>query len=247
VRPRRRSAERLTWGLAGLALATAGTVVFGELAKLAGRRTRASLEELGDDGSPTVRETAEHALIATGQAASDTVAVAREGLVGAPHYETVLFNMLSGFLGAFSIARVSTWGMRETWWPLGTVRLGGRHIHHFVPGILVAFASGATAIVSDNRKLESALAIPFGAGVGLTFDEAALLLDLRDVYWTREGIVSVQVSLGTAVLLGATILGLRILRRGERMVEEQGLIPPAPEGGWLGFPQEWSLRGAASG
>ncbi len=30
----------------------------------------------------------------------------------------------------------------------------------------------------------------------MTFDEAALLLDLRDVYWTREGILSVQVSLG---------------------------------------------------
>jgi hypothetical protein len=61
--------------------------------------------------------------------------------------------------------------------------------------------------------------------VGLTFDEAALLLDLRDVYWTREGLLSVQVSLGLAALLGGTILALRMLRRGERRAEELGIVP----------------------
>ena len=49
-----------------------------------------------------------------------------------------------------------------------------------------------------TERLEQALAVPFGAGIGLTFDEAALLLDLRDVYWTREGLLSVQLSLGIA-------------------------------------------------
>ena len=44
--------------------------------------------------------------------------------------------------------------------------------------------------------------MPFGAGIGMTFDEAALLLDLRDVYWTREGVLSVQLSLGLAGMLG---------------------------------------------
>jgi hypothetical protein len=59
----------------------------------------------------------------------------------------------------------------------------------------------------------------------LTFDEAALLLDLRDVYWTREGVLSVQLSLGVAATLGGTILALRMLRRGEERVEAAGLIP----------------------
>jgi hypothetical protein len=241
VSARRRSGgERLTWGLAALAVGTAGTVVAGELAKLAGRRTRARLEEVAPQREPTVRETAEHAILATGQAASDTVTVARQGFDAASRHETVLFNLLSGFLGGFVSMRLSTWGQRGGWWPLGQVRVGGRHIHHFVPGILLAFGSGATAIITESRRLETALAIPFGVGMGLTFDEAALLLDLRDVYWTREGIVSVQVSLGTAALLGATILGLRILRRGEQRVEEQGLIPPPQAGDrWLGFPSDW--------
>jgi hypothetical protein len=136
--------------------------------------------------------------------------------------------MLSGFVGGFAFMRLSTAGMRDGWWPLGNVNVGGRHIHHFVPGILIAFASGGAGLVTQDESLEQALAVPFGVGVGLTFDEAALLLDLRDVYWTPEGILSVQVSLGASAILGATILGLRMLRRGERRVEEAGLIPAAP-------------------
>ncbi len=90
---------------------------------------------------------------------------------------------------------------------------------------MLAFGSGALALTTESQRVEDALAVPFGAGVGLTFDEAALLLDLRDVYWTREGLLSVQVSLGLTGLLGATLIALRMLRRGERRVEERGIMP----------------------
>jgi hypothetical protein len=66
-----------------------------------------------------------------------------------------------------------------------------------------------------------------GIGIGLTFDEAALLLDLRDVYWTREGLLSVQLSLGATAILSIAILTGRMLRRGERRQEAVGLIPTA--------------------
>jgi hypothetical protein len=153
------------------------------------------------------------------------VTVLAAGYEATPRHETVLFNMLTGFVVAFASMRLSATGMRGGWWPLGNVRLGGRHIHHFVPGILIAFGSGAAALLTENESLEESLAFPFGAGIGLTFDEAALLLDLRDVYWTREGILSVQLSLGIAATLGGTILALRMLRRGEEQVEAAGLIP----------------------
>jgi hypothetical protein len=65
--------------------------------------------------------------------------------------------------------------------------------------------------------------------MGLTMDEAALLLDLRDVYWTRQGLLSVQISLGVTATLAATILGLRMLRRGEERGAEEGLIPQIDE------------------
>ena len=210
--------DRLTLGLAGVALATAGTVIGGELIRLARRR-----HDPDPDGG--MLDTAEHALAAAGGAASDTVTVAIEAYDAAPRHETVLFNLLTGFLGAFVTVRVSAVGIRGGWWPLGNVRVGGRHIHHFVPGILLTFASGAVALITTDERLETTLAFPFGAGIGLTFDEAALLLELDDVYWSPEGILSVQVSSALAALLGGTILALRMLRRGERRVEQAGLIP----------------------
>jgi hypothetical protein len=56
--------------------------------------------------------------------------------------------------------------------------------------------------------------------MGLTLDESALLLELDDVYWTREGILSVQITLAVTALLASIALGLRFLRRGERAVLE---------------------------
>jgi hypothetical protein len=216
---RRRRADRMTMGLAGLALGTAGSVMLGEVIRLARRRA-------GGRPEPESKlDTAELAIETAGGATRDTVAVAIEGYEAAPRRETALFNLLTGFVLSFAVMRLSTYGIRSGWWPFGNVRLGGRHVHHFVPGILIAFGCGAAALVTESERFETALALPFGAGIGLTFDEAALLLDLRDVYWTREGLLSVQVSLGLAALLGGTIIALRMLRRGEARVERRGDLP----------------------
>ena len=225
----RSSADRLTLGLAAAAVATAGTVVGGELLRLARRRVQQAEADPEVPTPVTVLETAEQAIYSTGQATQDAVTVAIEGYQATPRHETVLFNLLTGFMGAIVFARVSTRGIRSGWWPLGNVSVGGRHIHHFVPGIGLAFATGGAAMLTADEKLEEKLAIPFGVGIGLTLDEAALLLDLKDVYWTREGILSVQLSLGAAALMGGTILALRMLRRGERRAEAQDAIPaPGP-------------------
>src|SRR5260221_664793 len=68
------------------------------------------------------------------------------------------------------------------------------------------------------------------ATVGLAvvaLDGAALLLALRAVYGTRGGLLSVQLSLGATAILSIAILTQRMLRRGERQQEQEGLIPPA--------------------
>jgi hypothetical protein len=98
--------------------------------------------------------------------------------------------------------------------------VGRRHIHHFVPGIALAFAAGAIGIVSRDARLEPILAVPFGIGLGLTLDESALLLELEDVYWTEEGLLSVQITLAVMAMLGALALSVRFLRRGEQLVLE---------------------------
>jgi hypothetical protein len=210
----------MTVGLAVFAAGSAGTLLTGELLRLARRR-----RESRDTATPA------NLVDAAGYATRDTLAVARRGIRATPHHESVLLNILVGFLGAFAVARLSTWGIRRGWWPAGNVRVSGRHIHHFIPGIVLAFSSGVGAITTRNDRVESALAIPFGVGMGLTMDEAALLLDLRDVYWTRQGLLSVQVSLGVTATLAATILGLRMLRRGEERGIAEGVIPNLGEHG----------------
>ena len=157
--------------------------------------------------------------------ARETVEVVRAGYRSGSADETAVLNLFLAFGVTFGVARGVTHAIRRGVGPFGNIRMGRRHIHHFVPGILLAFAAGGAGLVTRSETLEQTLAVPFGAGIGLTFDEAALLLDLRDVYWTREGILSVQLSLGVAAILGATILALRMLRRGERLVEERGEIP----------------------
>ena len=208
--------ERATVGLAAVALGGAGVVLGGQFGRMLQRRTQ---EEA--DGESLVE--------AAPAAAIDTVSVAATGYSEAPRSETVLFNLLAGFLGSFAFVRLSTLGIRDGWGPFRNVSVGGRHIHHFVPGILLAFASGTTALLTDDELLEGRLAVTTGVGMGLTFDEAALLLDLRDVYWTREGLLSVQLSLGATAILSIAILTQRMLRRGERRLGAEGAIPPAPD------------------
>jgi hypothetical protein len=207
-------AERETVGLAVVAIGGAGMVVAGQFSRLLRRRAHER-----DNHEPLIE--------AAPAAAADTVGVAVRGYSEAPRSETVLFNLLAGFLGSFALVRISTLGIRDDWGPFRNVSVGGRHIHHFVPGILIAFASGTAALLTENDDFENHLAVPMGIGMGLTFDEAALLLDLRDVYWTREGLLSVQLSLGATAILSLAILTQRMLRRGERQQEQEGLIPSA--------------------
>jgi hypothetical protein len=195
-------------------LAGAGTVLAGQFGRMLRRRARQ------DDHREGLVEAAP-------AAALDTVGIAVVGYEEAPRSETILFNLLAGFLGSFALVRSSAWGIRHGWGPFRNVSVGGRHIHHFVPGILLGFASGTAALLTRDGAVEERLALSMGAGMGLTFDEAALLLDLRDVYWTREGLVSVQLSLGATAILSIAILTGRMLRRGERRQEAEGLIPPA--------------------
>ncbi len=218
-RRRQRRIDRLTLALAASAFATSAAAVAGEFSRRYRRRVAQRHPATHLPEGPV------EAIQLAGRASQDTLLVAIEGYSAASRRETALLNLLTGFVGSFAWARISTAGIRSGWWPVGNVEVGGRHIHHFVPGIALAFLSGGVAIVTESRELETALALPFGVGAGLTFDEAALLLELQDVYWAPRGRLSVQVSLATAAVLAATLLGMRLLRRGELQSERAGLIP----------------------
>jgi hypothetical protein len=193
-------------------LATLGVaaVVVGEVGRV-WKRGRAPLPPEADD-----------LFLAAEEAVVETAEVARAGYREASTRENSMFNLLTSFAATFIAVRSITYMLRErrSVGPFRNVRLGRRHIHHFVPGIVIAFAAGAAAILTRDEDLEPWLALPFGVGMGLTLDESALLLELEDVYWSREGLLSVQITLAVMALLGALGLGLRVLRRGEEVLLE---------------------------
>jgi hypothetical protein len=196
--------------LGALATAGVGAVLVGEV----GRVWR--------HGSAPLPQEADDLLLAAEEAFAETAQVARAGYREVSTRENSMFNLLTSFAATFIAVRSVTYLLRSRRrvGPFRSLRLGRRHIHHFVPGIAIAFVSGAGAILTREEDLEPLLAVPFGVGMGLTLDESALLLELEDVYWSREGLLSVQITLAVMALLGALALGLRFLRRGEQVVLE---------------------------
>lgn len=76
------------------------------------------------------------------------------------------------------------------------------HIHHLVPGIILLLFSGYVGLsfwASD--RVRHFMAILFGAGAALVIDEFALWLYLKDVYWEREGRVSVDAIIYVVIIL----------------------------------------------
>lgn len=118
---------------------------------------------------------------------------------------------LVAFLLSFGFIRTSAHLIRAQvpWWP-GNVEVGGTHIHHLVWGILLVVACGYLGAVADiGSPGREIVIVGFGIGTGLTFDEFALWLNLRDVYWEKEGRRSIDavVVVATLALIGVTGFG----------------------------------------
>ena len=147
----------------------------------------------------------------------EALATLREGYAVSRTRENALFNMLASFTVAFGITRSITWTIREKGGigPIKDVVVGDRHIHHFLPGGILALAAGGVAIGAKGAALDKYLAFPFGVGVALVLDESALLLELDDVYWTEEGVLSVQIAFAAIAMLSALAYLIRMLRHSE--------------------------------
>lgn len=106
-----------------------------------------------------------------------------------------LFALLLSFLIAFALTRGYTRIARRRGWGSGSV--GGVHLHHVVPGIILVLTAGLLSFTTyaDTEVIYTAAAIVFGAGAALVLDEFALIFHLKDVYWETEGRSSVDVTI----------------------------------------------------
>lgn len=115
--------------------------------------------------------------------------------------QPLLFALLA-FILTFVITRMITRLIRSGRGPFSNVSSGDVHVHHVVPGV-VTLLLGGVLIMSSSRfgPWNSVGAVLFGIGAALVLDEFALILHLDDVYWSREGALSVDaITVATVVL-----------------------------------------------
>jgi hypothetical protein len=118
------------------------------------------------------------------------------------------FLFFVAFLVTFGFIRTSAHLIRAqvSWWP-GNVEVGGTHIHHLVWGILLLLIAGWVGVtIAPSSPWHEILAVLFGLGTGLTLDEFALWLNLKDVYWSEQGRRSID-----AVIVAATVTGMALV------------------------------------
>jgi hypothetical protein len=117
------------------------------------------------------------------------------------------------FTVTFGAVRGITYSIKEGKGPFGNLSVGGQHLHHYMWGIgLVSGVGGVAVHGEDERRKHPLVAISYGTGLALIVDEFALLLDLKDVYWAKQGRISVDLGVGGSSLAGTYFAALPLLR-----------------------------------
>jgi len=144
-----------------------------------------------------------------------------------PGQRSALLSWLT-FTGTFTGLRVLTTSIRAGKGPFRNISVGGEHLHHYLWGIGLLAGVGAVAMRGDERhRRHPVVAITYGAGLALIVDEFALLLDLQDVYWAKQGRISVDLGIGGIAASGSYFAGLPVLRRLRRERKQQAAMPTA--------------------
>jgi len=127
------------------------------------------------------------------------------------------------FTGAWGGVRGITHAIKAGEGPFRNMSLGGEHLHHYMWGIGMLAGVGGVAIRGDEKlRRHPGTAITYGTGLALIVDEFALLLDLQDVYWSKQGRVSVDVAVGAISAAGSVFAALPVLRKVGRRLRERG-------------------------
>lgn len=100
---------------------------------------------------------------------------------------------------------------------LHDISVKGVHLHHYLWGILtVSTVAGLSLRVDERIRRHPLMALAYGIGMGLIVDEFALLLDLKDVYWAKEGRTSVDLAIALSAAAGTALAAGPVLSRLKR-------------------------------
>ena len=103
------------------------------------------------------------------------------------------WGIIIAFILTVSIARLISYVA-----PRMGINIGGVHIHHFVYGIFILTIAGYLALIFKGPRATAWIALLYGCGVGLTFDEFGFWINpvmQRGVRWNNRGITLVVVGL----------------------------------------------------
>ena len=127
-----------------------------------------------------------------------------------------LFLASVGFFTTAVVVRAVTIAIHHNVGPFHDVTMHGRHIHHLVWGIFLLMAVGyswliqlGTGSASSWRWGGRVTSMVYGVAAALTLDEFSLWLNLRDVYWEREGRESYEALAVFGSFLAVGVFGRR--------------------------------------
>jgi hypothetical protein len=142
--------------------------------------------------------------------ATDVRQTFREDLT--PAQRAALLSWLA-FTGTFAGVRGITYSIKNGIGPFGNLSVGGEHLHHYMWGIGMVSGVGGVAVHGDGQHRQHPLvATAYGSGLALIVDEFALLLDLKDVYWAKQGRISVDLAVGGSSLAGSYFAAVPLFR-----------------------------------
>jgi hypothetical protein len=131
-----------------------------------------------------------------------------------------LFVASVSFFLTFGGVRAVVYAVLHQIPPFHFVQMGGRHIHHLVFGIILLLLVGygwlaevGTGADDTSIFMSRLMSVLYGVGAALTLDEFALWLNLKDVYWSPQGRVSIDVAILFGALLAAGGWGAPLLSR----------------------------------
>src|ERR1700722_7195996 len=123
-----------------------------------------------------------------------------------------LFIASVSFFLTFAIVRGMVFCIVHQIPPFHYVIMEGRHIHHLVFGIFILLFVGYGWLCEFGNGSDSSsflagglMSFLYGLGAALTLDEFALWLNLKDVYFVREGRSSFDaiILFGSLLMVGA--------------------------------------------
>jgi hypothetical protein len=117
-----------------------------------------------------------------------------------------LLCLLGAFVVTFLVARHVTSRIRVGLGRFADLVVGTLHFHHVVWGVALVLVAGTSEFAfRPTWPLTALPAVAFGVGAALMLDEFALVVYMRDVYWSEEGRRSIEAVVVMTIVLGMLV------------------------------------------